>query len=315
VVATGLLLDAAAVAAGITALWLGASRFVAGASDLAARAGIPPLVVGLTVVAIGTSLPEFAVTVGAALAGRTDVSVANVVGSNVVNLGIVLGGSAVFTALPTPGDIVRRDGPVLVGATLLVVAFVADLRLTRLEGAVLMTLLIAYLALLAYRGVAGPSLEVDAAITERRAAVDVLRVVVGLVAVVVGADLLVGGAVDIARAAGVSDWLIGETVVALGTSAPEIVASAAAIRQGRFEVSAGNVFGSCVVNLLGVLGLAAALRPLALSAVAVEASLGLCAVTLLAVGLAVSRRTLSRAEGALLLAVGLADWLVVALVG
>ncbi|WP_254823858.1 calcium/sodium antiporter [Haloglomus halophilum] len=314
-VATGLLLDAGAVAAGIVALWLGASRFVAGAGDLAARAGIPPLVVGLTVVAIGTSLPEFAVTIGAALAGRTDVSVANVVGSNVVNLGIVLGGSAVFTALPTPGDIVRRDGPVLVGATLLVVAFVVDLRLSRLEGAVLMALLIAYLALLAYRGVAGPSLAVDAAITERRAAVDVLRVLVGLVAVVVGADLLVGGAVDIARAAGVSDWLIGETVVALGTSAPEIVASAAAIRQGRFEVSAGNIFGSCVVNLLGVLGLAAALRPLALSAVAVEASLGLCAVTLLAVGLAVSRRALSRAEGVLLLAVGLADWVIVALFG
>jgi cation:H+ antiporter len=310
-----LVFDAGGVLVGVVALWLGASRFVAGASDLAARAGIPPLVVGLTVVAIGTSMPEFAVTIGAALAGRTDVSVANVVGSNVVNLGIVLGGSAAVSALPTPGDIVRRDGPVLLGATLLATAFVADLRLTRLEGAVLVTLLAAYLGLLAYRGVAGPSLEVDTAIAERRVAVDTVRVAVGLLAVVVGADLLVDGAVGIARTAGISEWLIGETVVALGTSAPEIVASAAAIRQGRLEVSAGNIFGSCAVNLLGVLGLAAVLRPLALSAVAIEASLGLCAITLLAVGLAVSRRVVSRLEGALLLTVGLADWLVVALFG
>jgi hypothetical protein len=103
--------DLVAVLPGVVAPWLGASRFVAGASDLAARVGIPPFVVGLTVVALGTSLPEFAVTVGSASAGRTDVSVASVVGSNVINLGIVLGGSAAVRALPTSGGIIRRDGP------------------------------------------------------------------------------------------------------------------------------------------------------------------------------------------------------------
>ena len=307
--------DLVAMLAGVVALWLGASRFVAGASDLAARVGIPPLVVGLTVVALGTSLPEFAVTVGSAFAGRTDVSVANVVGSNVINLGIVLGGSAVVRALPTPGGIVRRDGPVLVGATLLVAVFVLELRLTATEGVVLVTLLLAYLGFLGYRGLGGPDLGVDGPVPERRLAPDAVRVVVGLVTVVVGAELLVGGAVGLARVAGVSEWLIGETVVALGTSAPELVASAAAIRQGRLDVSAGNVFGSCVVNLLGVLGVAATLRPLVLAPVAIEATVGLGAVTALAVLLTVSRRGLSRLEGALLVAVGLADWLVVALTG
>jgi cation:H+ antiporter len=307
VVVTTLLLDAGAVLAGVVALWLGASRFVAGASDLAARVGVPPLVVGLTVVAIGTSAPEFAVTVGAALDGKTDISVANVIGSNVVNLGIVLGGGAALRAMPTPGALVRRDGPVLVGATLLVAALVADLRLGRVEGVVLAVLLLAYLARLGIRGIRGPDLAVDAPVPERRPAVDALRAVVGLVAIVVGAELLVDGAVGLAAAAGLSDWLIGETVVALGTSAPEIVASVAAIRQGRFDVSAGNV--------LGVLGVAAALWPLALLPVAVEATLWLCVVTALAVLLTVTRRTLSRAEGALLLAAGVTDWLIVALVG
>ncbi|WP_276258717.1 sodium:calcium antiporter [Haloglomus litoreum] len=314
--ATPLVLDAGAVLLGIVALWLGASRFVAGASDLAARVGVPPLVVGLTVVAIGTSAPEFAVTVGAALAGRTDISVANVVGSNVINLGIVLGGAAAVRAMPTPAALARRDGPVLVGATLLVAVLVADLQLGRLEGGLLAVLLLAYIGRLAVLGIArGPDLGVDTPVPEHRPAVDALWLLGGLVAIVVGAELLVDGAVGIAGAAGLSDWLVGETVVALGTSAPEIVASVAAIRQGRLDVSAGNVFGSCVVNLLGVLGVAATVRPLTLAPVAVEATVWLCVVTGLAVLLTVTRRTLSRTEGALLLAVGVVDWLVVAILG
>lgn len=307
--------DVARVLAGIAGLWLGASRFVAGASDLADRAGIPPLVVGLTVVALGTSAPEFAVTVGAAVDGRTAVSVANVVGSNVINLGIVLGGTALFGALPTPPDIIRRDGPVLVGATLLAAVLVADLRLSRVEGLVLAALVVAYLGLLGYRGLRSGDLAVDEPVPDGSPARDGLRTVVGLVVVVIAADLLVGGAVSLATRVGVSDWLIGETVVALGTSAPEIVASAAAIRQGRTEISAGNVFGSCIINLLGVLGVAAVIQPLAVPGVALEATGWLAVLTLLAVVLTATDRTISRAEGAVLFLVGLTDWLIVALFG
>jgi cation:H+ antiporter len=301
--------DLGAVLAGVVALWLGADRFVAGASDLAARAGVPPLVVGLTVVALGTSAPEFAVTVDAALAGRADISVANVVGSNVVNLGIVLGGTALLGALPTASALVRRDGPVLLGATLLVAG------LGRVEGVVLAGLAVGYLGWLGYQGLAGPDPEVEDPDDDAAPAREALRIVLGVAAIVVGAELLVGGAVGLAGAAGLSEWLVGETVVALGTSAPEIVASAAAIRQGRVDVSAGNVFGSCVINLLGVLGVAAVLRPLPLAPVAVEATLWLSVVTVLAVVLAASSRQLSRPEGAVLVLVGVADWVVVALLG
>jgi cation:H+ antiporter len=307
--------DLGAVLAGVVALWLGADRFVAGASDLAARAGVPPLVVGLTVVALGTSAPEFAVTVDAALAGRADISVANVVGSNVVNLGIVLGGTALLGALPTAGALVRRDGPVLLGSTLLVAGLVADLRLGRVEGVVLAGLAVGYLGWLGYQGLAGPDPEVEDPDDDAAPAREALRIVLGVAAIVVGAELLVGGAVGLAGAAGLSEWLVGETVVALGTSAPEIVASAAAIRQGRVDISAGNVFGSCVINLLGVLGVAAMLRPLPLASVAVEATLWLSVVTVLAVVLAASSRQLSRPEGAVLFLVGVTDWLLVALLG
>jgi cation:H+ antiporter len=307
--------DLGAVLAGVVALWLGADRFVAGASDLAARAGMPPLVVGLTVVALGTSAPEFAVTVDAALAGRADISVANVVGSNVVNLGIVLGGTALLGALPTAGALVRRDGPVLLGSTLLVAGLVADLRLGRAEGVVLAGLAVGYLGWLGYQGLAGPDPDVEDPDDDAAPAREALRIVLGVAAIVVGAELLVSGAVGLAGAAGLSEWLVGETVVALGTSAPEIVASAAAIRQGRVDISAGNVFGSCVINLLGVLGVAAMLRPLPLAPVAVEATLWLSVVTVLAVVLAASSRQLSRPEGAVLFLVGVTDWLLVALLG
>jgi cation:H+ antiporter len=307
--------DLGAVLAGVVALWLGADRFVAGASDLAARAGVPPLVVGLTVVALGTSAPEFAVTVDAALAGRADISVANVVGSNVVNLGIVLGGTALLGALPTAGALVRRDGPVLLGSTLLVAGLVADLRLGRAEGVVLAGLAVGYLGWLGYQGLAGPDPDVEDPDDDAAPAREALRIVLGVAAIVVGAELLVSGAVGLAGAAGLSEWLVGETVVALGTSAPEIVASAAAIRQGRVDISAGNVFGSCVINLLGVLGVAAMLRPLPLAPVAVEATLWLSVVTVLAVVLAASSRQLSRPEGAVLFLVGVTDWLLVALLG
>lgn len=240
---------------------------------------------------------------------------ANVVGSNVINLGVVLGGSALVGALPTPGPLVRRDGPILVGATLLVTGLVADLSLTRVEGVLLTASLVGYLGVVAYRGFAGPYLAIDAPVPDATPAREGVRVVVGLVAVVVGAELLVGGAVGIASRAGISDWLIGETVVALGTSAPEIVASAAAIRQGRVDVSVGNVFGSCSINLLGVLGVAAVLRPLTIAPAAIRATVWLSAVTALAVVLAATRGQVSRREGIILFIAGVADWLALVLFG
>jgi len=345
--------DLVTLVAAVAALWAGASWFVDGASTTARRLGVPGLIVGLTVVALGTSAPEFAVTLDAALAGKADISVANVVGSNVLNLGFVLGGAALVRALPTSRPLLRRDGPVLVGATLLTVLLVRDLRVSRPEGALLAALMVAYLLVLARSGrngaagddaggsdgtvpvpldgplasdanpatgrgdpggeatggeATGGDVETDAGGAIRSA--DVLRFVVGLALVVGGAHLLVLGASDLARDAGVSEWVIGATVVAGGTSTPEFVTSVVAARQGRPGISGGNVVGSCIFNLLGVLGLAALVRPLPVAPVAVDGTWWLLGTVLVVSAMLGTRRVLSRTEGGVLVAINAVNWVV-----
>ncbi|WP_348606750.1 calcium/sodium antiporter [Halobaculum rarum] len=301
-------IDLALVAAAVGGLWVGANWFVAGATRLARRLGLSGLVIGLTVVAFGTSAPEFAVTVDAAVAGNPDISVANVVGSNVVNLGFVLGGAALVRALPTSRELVWRDSLVLVGVTALVLGLLWDLRLERVEGFLLLGLLVGYLAVLVRSGSAGVA--VDTAGIEPFERTDAARFVGGLGIVVVSAHLLVASAADLAGAAGVSDWVVGATVVALGTSAPEFVTSVAAARRGRAGLSAGNLVGSCVFNFLGVLGVAAVVAPLPVSPAAVSGTTWLLATVVLVAVLFGTRRVLSKPEGALLIAVNAVNWAV-----
>lgn len=343
--------DVVLVVVAVAALGWGAARFVAGASRLAGRAGLSGLVIGLTVVAFGTSAPEFAVTIDAALVGKADVAVANVVGSNVFNLGIVLGAVALVRTLPTRGDLVRRDGLVLVATTLLLVWVVRDLRVGRVEGVVLFGSLAAYLLVVVFTDrvrtavppsddeevdpeaddgetalagaappvAAAPSTEAsDEASAETAAAAtpdttwlrDLFWTVVGVASVVVGAHLLVESAAALARVAGLSEWLIGVTVVAAGTSAPEFATSVAAARRGAAGLSAGNLVGSSIFNTLGVLGLAASIQPLSVAAAAVESSVWLLVLVAVATVLLWSGRELTRAEGAVLVALGLVNWAV-----
>ena len=305
------LIDLLAVVVAVAALAGGAAQFVEGASRLAGRLGLSALVVGLTVVAFGTSAPEFAVTVDAALAGQSDISVGNVVGSNVFNVGFILGGVALVRALPAEGDLVRRDGVTLVATTLLVLWFLRDLRVGRGEGIVLLTLLVAYLGLLLYTG--SQRLGGDRPVTpaaDGSLARDAVRTVGGLAFVVGGAHLLVGSAGDLARAAGVSEWVIGVTVVAFGTSAPEFATSLAAARRGETALSAGNLVGSSIFNSLGVLGVAAVIRPLSVAAAAVDGTLWLLAIAVVATVLFWSNDVLSRPEGAILVGLSLTNWIV-----
>ena len=298
------LFDVLYVAVAVVALWFGADQFVTGASRVARRLGIPGLVIGLTVVAFGTSAPEFAVTIDAALAGQSDISVANVVGSNVLNLGFILGGVALVRALPTSTTLVRRDGLLLVASTALLLVVALDGRLSALEGALLFASLLAYLGVLARSGS-------DSATTapEPFHPPDAARLVVGLALVVGGGHLLVRSAVDIARVAGVSEWVIGLTIVAAGTSLPEFATSLAAARAGRTGISAGNLVGSCIFNALGVLGVAALIQPLTVSAVGIEGTAWLLGTTVLVVGLFYTEETLTRLEGGLLVAANAANWL------
>jgi cation:H+ antiporter len=298
------LFDLLYVGVAVVALWFGADQFVTGASRVARRLGVPGLVVGLTVVAFGTSAPEFAVTIDAALAGRSDISVANVVGSNILNLGFILGGVALVRALTISPTLVRRDGLLLVGSTALLLVTAFDGRLSAVEGGLLFASLLAYLAVLARSGSDGA-----ATASESFHPPDVLRLLVGLALVVGGGHLLVVAAVDIARVAGVSEWVIGLTIVAAGTSLPEFATSLAAARAGRTGISAGNLVGSCIFNALGVLGVAALIQPLAVSPVGVEGTAWLLGTTVLVVVLFYSEEALTRLEGGLLVVLNAANWL------
>ena len=296
--------DVLYVAVAVVALWFGADQFVTGASRVARRLGVPGLVIGLTVVAFGTSAPEFAVTLDAALAGQSDVSVANVVGSNILNLGFILGGVALARVLATTSALVWRDGPLLVASTGVLLVSSLDGRLSAVEGGLLFVSLLVYLGVLVRSGGDGVATSPDPFHPP-----DAGRLVVGLALVVGGGHLLVASAVDLARVAGVSEWVIGLTVVAAGTSLPEFATSLAAVRRGQTGISAGNLIGSCIFNVLGVLGLAALVNPLTISLAGIESTAWLLGTTVLVVVLFYTGETLSRLEGGVLVALNAANWL------
>ena len=330
----GLAVDFGLLVVAAAGLWIGAGLLVEGAVGLAERIGLSEAVIGLTVVAIGTSAPEMVVTVDAAVSGQGDIAVANVVGSNVFNLGFVLGGLALTREVPTSRTLVRRDGPVLIAAALLVTWFLLDGQLVSWEGGALVALWLAYVVtLLLRRRRSGPKAvevedrgidaAVEAAVPDIPGELDewaevatwprwrlVGAILLGLVLLLGGARVLVGSASSIARAAGIADWLIGLTVVAAGTSMPEFATAAAAAKRGSHGVSAGTLIGSDLSNLLLALGVAAVIEPLVIG-VAVLPNLGpLLLTVVLVVALALTEERLSRLEGALLVAVALARWVV-----
>lgn len=299
---------------GAAALWYGAEQFVAGAVALARRAGLSDLVGGVVVVGIGTSLPEVAASMDAALGGRADLAVGNAVGSNLVNLGVVLGATALVTPVRARRPLRRRDAPVMLAATAAMALALFDLRLSRVEGTALLAGLFAYLGFLLWSG--------RAAAADRRARtaavpdddpevgrrLSVVLTVGGLALVVLGADLLVRGAVGLAFAAGVSEWVVGETVVALGTSTPELAAAVAAARSGYPELAVGNVVGSCVFNALGVVGLVGVLAPALVSPTATGTVTWLLGLTALVTVLLLTGQKLTRVEGGVAAGVNLLRW-------
>ncbi|WP_254543029.1 calcium/sodium antiporter [Halomarina pelagica] len=305
-----IIVDLVLLAAGVGALWLGAQLFVDNAALLARRAGLSDLVIGLTVVSVGTSAPELAVSLEAALLGSPDIAVGNVVGSNLFNVGFVLGLVALLGGVTASRALVRRDGVVLIASAVLLLAVLLDLRVSRVEGALLLGGLVAYVAYL----VRSDDPPVEAVSTgdapPLRTAVAMLA---GLALVVGGATVLVSAASDLARLAGISEWLIGVTIVAVGTSSPEIAASVAAARRGFGGIAAGNLVGSNVFNALGILGVVAVVRPVAVSAAALPDATWLVGLSVLVVLLFASGRRLSRPEGVLLLASTLVRWVLDAL--
>lgn len=247
----------------------GAELLVRGSVRLAAAAGISPLVVGLTVVALGTSAPELAVGIQSARAGQPDLTLGNVVGSNISNVLLILGVAAVITPLVVHQKLIRLDVPIMIGTALLMLLLAVDGTISRLDGFALVALLMMYMTW----SVRASRKETEAIKDEYTSAygepakkpmhpgLALGFVVVGLVALVVGAGWLVDGAVVLAKALGVGELLIGLTVVAVGTSLPELATSIVASLRGERDIAVGNVVGSNIFNVLGVLGASAAFSP------------------------------------------------------
>ncbi len=256
--------DAVLLIGGFIVLVLGAELLVRGASRLAAAAGMPSLIIGLTVVAFGTSAPEMAVSVGSALGGSPDIALGNVVGSNIFNVLFILGLSALVAPLVVSTQLVRFDVPVMIATSVLVWLMALDQSISRFEGLVLALMIAMYVDMQIRMGRQGDGGDVPAVPAAHGAgaiALNAALIVAGLVLLVAGSRWLLHGATGIARGFGVSELLIGLTIVAAGTSLPELATSVLAALRGERDIAVGNVVGSSIFNLLAVLGLSAALSP------------------------------------------------------
>jgi cation:H+ antiporter len=253
---------------GLSLLTLGAESLVRGSASLALRLGITPLVVGLTVVAFGTSSPEMFVSLQAALDGNSALALGNVIGSNISNIALILSLSALVRPLRVQAQIIRREIPLMIISSLLLCLLLVGGQLSRWEGLLLGICSIAYTAFAYFSARRNRNKTVDEEFKEglpqprKRAWLDVLYILIGLGLLIVGANLLVSGAVTIAEMFGVSQAVIGLTIVAIGTSLPELATSIAAARKDEGDIVIGNVVGSNVLNILFVLGFAALIRPI-----------------------------------------------------
>lgn len=307
--------------AGVTALFVGGHYLVQGATRIALFARVSAAVVGLTIVAMGTSLPEMAVSVGAAARGITDLAFANIIGSTIFNIGAILGITAIVVPIAVKRQTIRLEYPVMLVVAAVVVVLCFDGNVSRVEGAFLFLALILFTVFVVH--LARREVEQDEAVAlERevqRAAklkggkgrawgVSIVLVIVGIVALIGGAELVVRGAVTIANSIGVDERIIGLTVVAMGTSLPELATSAVAALQGERDLALANVIGSNLFNLLGVLGATALVFPVPLNPAASLDNwvmLGFCAALF---PLMVLGRRVSRLDGVLLV-VGLSVYL------
>jgi cation:H+ antiporter len=259
---------------GFVLLYFGAEWLVKGSSSLARSLGVTPIVIGLTVVAFGTSAPELVVSLISSIKGKSMIAVGNVVGSNICNIALVLGLSALFNPIKSDPSVIRRDIPVMLGISLYLLVLTLNSKLGRIEGATLFAGIIAYTFINYYLAKKEPQVTADADMT---VAIEseleeigyiasrpkqILLVVIGIIGVVGGAQIVVENAVLIMKILGVSEKFIGLTIVAFGTSLPELATSVVAAMRGEMDISIGNLVGSNVFNIMSVLGVASLVRPI-----------------------------------------------------
>lgn len=299
---------------GLVLLILGAEAMVRGASRLAAALGISPLVIGLTVVAFGTSSPELAISLQSTFQGQADIAVGNVVGSNLFNILVIVGLSALITPLVVHQQLVRLDVPLLIGVSLLTWWMAADGVIARWEGGLLFAGLVVYLVFLVWQSRRESQEVRDEYAQEygdgrardwRLWLVNLGLVAVGLVLLVVGADWLVEGAVALARTFGLSELIIGLTIIAAGTSLPEVATSVLAAIRGERDIAVGNAVGSCIFNIMAVLALTSIVAPGGVNVAAAAINFDIpvmTAVAIAALPIFFTGNLIARWEGAVFLA-------------
>ena len=269
----------------------GADLFVDGAASIARKFNIPSMVIGLTIVAMGTSAPEAAVSITSSLAGQNDMSVANVVGSNFFNILMVLGVSAIIAKLPVQKNTIKKDTPFLLIVSALLLIFAFDKNISRIEGIIFLVIFVYFL----YTTVkSAKNTEESTSLSDNEIAVSdndipantpmfktIILSLIGIAGIIFGGDMVVDSATSIATMFGMSANLVGLTIVAVGTSLPEFVTSIVAIKKGETEIAIGNVIGSNIFNILLVLGLATAIFPIAISTFALIDIVFMVAITIL----------------------------------
>lgn len=282
---------------GFVLLIKGADFFVDGASSVAKLLKVPSVIIGLTIVAMGTSAPEAAVSISAGIAGSSDIALSNVIGSNIFNLLIVVGVSAIICPMVTEKVIMRRDIWWSLGAAVAVLIMMLNLKISRIEGILLLCGMAAYIGVLVADAL--KKRDTGDEVKAMSPLKSVLCIIGGLAAIIVGGDLVVDSACDIAAAFGMSEALIGLTIVAAGTSLPELVTSIVAAKKGDSGLALGNVVGSNIFNILFILGAASALSTINVAPELFIDTAILIGVTLFMYFLCRSKDKTSRGEGAL----------------
>jgi len=304
----------AAVVFGLALLVWSADRFVEGAAATARHFGMPPLLIGMVIVGFGTSAPEMVVSAISALQGNPGIALGNAYGSNITNIALILGVTALISPITVHSQVLRKELPILTGVTVLAALQLIDGAITRIDAIVLLAVFTLLMGWTIYQGMKKKDDALASDVEQELATQTVplrgalLRLIGGLVLLVIASRVLVWGAVDIARSFGVSDMIIGLTIVAVGTSLPELASSVLATRKGEHDIALGNVLGSNLFNTLAVVGIAGSIHPMAVGPevlsrdVLVMAALTL---SLFALGYGMRSRAgrINRIEGAILVAV------------
>lgn len=290
---------------GLATLIVGGEVLVKGASKLALRFNVSSLIVGLTVVAFGTSAPELLVSLNSALKGAPDFALGNVIGSNISNLALVLGTAALFGFIPIKKDSARRDWPVTLGSSVLLYIFAYNGMISNLEGTILVILLVIYLGSLLYT-TRKEQIKLDVEEPDKLEkwgiVKDIFQVSLGIVCLYFGADWFIGGAEEIAVDLGVSQRVIGLTVLALGTSLPELFTSVIAARKGETDLALGNLLGSNIFNVLSIIGITSIIKPLSVNMDMLHTDFPwMIGITILILPLMVFRKRLGTPSGIILI--------------